>query len=223
MSIEVLRSRLGKEFERFLIEHNLCPECLNELTIKDGEKVCRQCGLVCDYVPNLEERIPYNQTRTPTNLLAYGKNLGGTIQTKGIWRLLADNKDNRHLPIRARMLSSLANQTEHPKITKMLRIGSQLCDTAFKIGNVTVYFGKRNDPKCVKFSNLLGRIIRIVGAYVILANTKLSIEKITKACYILALHMTRNPYTDLIRVHLGVDEQTQRAVTRIYMLLSNLA
>ena len=80
MSIEILKSRLGKEFEHFLIEHNLCPECLSELTVKDGEKVCKKCGLVCDYVPNLEDRIPYNQTRTPTNLLAYGKNLGGTMR-----------------------------------------------------------------------------------------------------------------------------------------------
>lgn len=226
LSIEILKKRLGKAFEEFLVEYDICPECLGDLIVRDGEKVCRKCGLAYTCV-NVENRIPFTETRTPTNLLAYGKNLGGTIRLKGIWCLLADQHDNRHLPLRAKFVNIMAQTVDHPKIAKMLEIGSRLCEQVWTIPTGTgypavVFFGNHRDPEAVKFSNLLGRIIRLVGAYVVLANTKFSTQKITKACFVLALQLTRNPYTFMIMKQLGIEETTLRAVARIYGLLNRL-
>ena len=225
MSIQVLRERLGENFTSFLIENDICPECLGNLTVKDSEKVCVKCGLVCGRV--FQARIPFNETRTPTNLLAFGKNLGGTIQTKGIWALLANEKNNKHLPLRARFLSIMAHTTDHPKIARMLQVGSELCETRFNfnLGDYTVeiYFGDHTNPENIKFTNLPGKIIRRVGAYVVLANTRFGLRKIAKACFILALHQIRHPYTFFIQKKLEIPEHVVQAVSKIYSIVNNLA
>lgn len=176
------------------------------------------CGFVIDDEANRDPPFWVGDDHNPTNQLAFGRGLGGTLGLKGTWQVLAHGpRGNEDLPIRARQIRIITERTEHPVIERMLKVGSQLCE---------LYgFGDHQDRKSVQFSDMLGRIIRTVGAYLILYNRRVRLMNIAKACFLLTFKYTKvpriagpwgNPPTLNI---LGISQKQYMAVCELYETL----
>lgn len=121
---------------------NLCPECNGQLTHKDGEIVCKKCGLVVEEVFKPENRIPMKETRSPTCSLATDKSLG-TVMSKGsLFRVLARDTPPKNIKcpkcgyelkvragvVPATQIKTIIETNKAPIITRMDKYGSQLMD-----------------------------------------------------------------------------------------------
>jgi hypothetical protein len=161
-TIETLKSKVGNDaFDEFCLIHDLCPICYHDLLEEEDEKVCHACGFSTFKVV-FEQEIPFGETRTPTNLLADGKNLGGTLQEKGAFCTVGNGTGSfKDMPIRMRELA--LNKVESPKILTLLRMG-RLRSQQFGLTKNHI------------FSNDFAKDLRELGFYLICTNKKVCQE-----------------------------------------------
>lgn len=205
-----INERTGGFLENLLVtQFHLCPECLSHLVKKDEVTSCSHCGLVVHNGHNVKNPFWIGDEHNPVNQLSFGRDQGGSLQLKGLWSVLATQSEAKteDLPLRARQISIITNRLEHPKLEQMLRLGSQLCNECG--------FDQHGEPKSVQFSNLLGRIIRTVGAYVILYNERTSVSKLTKACLLVAFRYSKIRQSPTPE-SLGVSPTLFQAVWKLY-------
>jgi hypothetical protein len=206
-------------FSDFLVKHNLCPECLGPLDVRDNELVCMQCGVVLNRY-NLSNMVVFGHENTPVNNLAFGKGQGDTLQLKGLWCVLAKSSkasfkcpkcgaELNDLPLRAQQISIITSKWEHPKILSLLRFGRSRCE---EWG-----FGDKKSSKGILFSNYFGRILRKVGAYLIIANVRFSMCKIADACFVLCIRdlVGEQKYREAVQ-KLNVDSELLREMEAVY-------
>ena len=208
-----LKERTNGSLEVFLLDHHICSECAGDLAQVDGKFVCQICGMVSQR--ELDSSNPFSDHHcSPVNELAFNRNLGGTLQTKGLWCVLAHGpQGNTDLPIRARQISVITEVDEHPKVRSMLRLASGLSN---KYG-----FSNHDDRKCIYFSNMLGGIIRTVGAYVA-CHGDLWSGKIVRACFLLAFEYSALVPPEKMVKSLGVSPELYVAVSQLYERLRPL-
>ena len=147
----------------------------------NGERVCSGCGLVLTRSVVRMQWI--GDSHKPVNNLAFGRGLGGTLQIKGLYYVLAKGSGNKDLPMRARQISILTEKHEHPKIRTMLNQGHEMLE---QLG-----FGDRKNPVNIQLSNMLGSIIRVVGAYMVLHGDRTPVRSVVKACLFAAFRYVR--------------------------------
>jgi len=176
--LQQINSKTGGAFEAFLIENNLCPLCASDLKERTGEKVCLNCGFARNSI-HFRSSIPINETRTPENYLAYNKGLGNTLGEKGLFCVLAHSIGTKDLPIRAKQINIITQKWEHPKILTMKKLGRNL---AHQWG-----FDNHKENRSIIFSNYFGRMLKKIGAYMVLAGINASLKQIVNACFVLSL------------------------------------
>ncbi len=173
-------------FETFCLEDNICPECaqkgeLNELTKKDGETVCPTCGVVWKN-EQFSNRIPFGFSNKPVNLLAEGKGLGGTLQERGMFCVLATQSPTgiQDLPIRAMHTRTITSKHEHPRLANLLKFGNRRC----KEFGIPDYATK---PKDILIKNVFGEMLRTVGGYYVARGLRINTQVIGDGCFVLTL------------------------------------
>lgn len=173
-------------FETFCLEDNICPECaekgeLNELTRKDGETVCTVCGVVWKN-EQFSSRIPFGFSNKPVNLLAEGKGLGGTLQERGMFCVLATQSPTgiQDLPIRAMHTRTITSKHEHPRLATLLKFGNRRC----KEFGIPDYATK---PKDILIKNVFGEMLRTVGGYYVVKGLRVNTRMIGDGCFALAI------------------------------------
>lgn len=177
-------------FDALLVESNICPLCVSKGAISRlsevrGERVCKKCGFVSGDL-KLKSTVPFSETRSPGNFLAWDKNLGNTLGREGLFCVLARTTGTEDLPLRARHITTITQKFVHPKIATMLRLGRQL---AHEWG-----FENHNEPKSVMFSNILGRVIRRVGSYLVVNGLQFNLKHIVNACFVSCLRENAEEY-----------------------------
>ena len=161
VEIESLRRKAGNAFDEFCLEYDLCPLCCRDLLEYEDEKVCQNCGFTTARIV-FEAEIPFGETRTPTNLLANGKNLGGTLQEKGAFCAVGNGTGTfEDMPIRMRELA--LSKVESPKILALLRMG-RLRSQEFGLTKNHI------------FSNDFAKDLRELGFWLICSNKKATQE-----------------------------------------------
>lgn len=176
--LQKINTKTNGRFIDFCIENFLCPECFSDLQERDEELVCTTCGFVVNSL-NPEVSIPFDEPKTPVNALAFGHGEGGTLGARGTFCVLAQANGVSDLPIRAKHISTITLKVDHPKIMAMLRFGRLL---AHEWG-----FDEHGKLKSIIFSNSLGRLIRKVGAYIVLSEWHVPIRKVVEGCFALTL------------------------------------
>jgi len=210
--IEFLNKKTEGDFQRFLIEKSICPECFSDLIkSSDLETVCSHCGIT---VPSFnfhqkDERVWIGRRSKPVNQLAYGKDLGGTLQLKGMWCVIAKANGNLDLPLRARQVSLIIEKCDHPKIMSLLRLGR---GRAHEWG-----YNDHKKRANILFSNYLGEILRKVGAFLIVQNLRFHLGAVVDACFALALKRLKGEEEFKRAVTtLEIEEDLLRQVKQIY-------
>lgn len=168
-------------YTKFMIEQGICPDCVEPFTREGLELVCLKCGLVGERV-DYSSVIPFGSFQSmPLNALEYGKGLGGTLQEKGVWCVLAHGPNGiKDLPIRARQTIILTTKFDHPRISSLLHAAQ----------NRLRQLGLGQDVKSLKvinFRNYLGQMIRGVGSFLVVQNWRASNRKIADACIVLSV------------------------------------
>lgn len=184
--LQQINSETHGALSRFLVESNFCPICIEKgeishLQTRMGETICIKCGYVAENI-SYDQHIPYGQTRTPTNQLAFGRGQGNTLGRKGLFYVLAHGIGQKDLPLRAKQIGIITQKLDHPKITTMLRLGRKRCH---EWG-----FDDHKQPKNILFSNYLGRMLRKIGADIILTGTQTRLGELVDACFVLSLKAT---------------------------------
>lgn len=198
--LKTINAATRGDLESFLVGHDLCSVCLengvvSRLRLRNGERVCIECGYVPEQV-DFSNRIPFGNVRTPVNQLAFGRGLGNTLWSKGRFFVLAHGIGTHDLPIRSKQISIITRTVDPPKIMRMLRLGSKLCHDWG--------FDSHKERKSVIFSNDLGRMLRTIGADIIMRNEQVSLPQVVKACFVLKLKAMGGAYVDAME-KLGVD------------------
>jgi len=204
--------------EELLVVYGICPLCAeNEnvsfLTRRRNETVCTQCGYVPEQYSH-DHKVPFGFSGSPTNLLSFGKGLGGTLQEKGTFCVLAHSdayKDNaQHLPMSAKFIKILTSKLENPKIQSLIKNGRKLCDD---------WGFHEHDARHVVFRNFYALMLRKIGAYLLVCNARSGFKEIAEACFCLALAQCGNTnlFVEAVR-KLDVKESTLNDVTCILEL-----
>jgi hypothetical protein len=215
--------------EELLIDSGLCPSCFAELQeTVDGAKVCPHCAFEFWNGGQIEDnRIPLPQEEgyndghmegsySPENWLAFNKNLGvgQWISRHALCRIIArkNGGSNEDLGVRATELKILTSIADHPKIVKLLEIGSELCKKFCMDTDRNEY---------IVFSNELGKALRKIGAYLIVKGDtpEINLPSTAKAVFVL---LVRKYFPDKFSVAVRTLNPDSNAVGYIYWLLEGL-
>jgi len=170
------------ELSNLLVEHDVCPICVEKgetrsLTARLGGKVCLECGFFSHV---LDFRPPQNDGQhSPPNALSWGNDLGGTLQEKGMFCVLAHTVGTENLPIAMTHLRTIVGTNEHPKIKRMLALGR---DIANDCG-----FSDHSSKESLIVSNYFGKMLRKVGTYFVISNLRISLKSVVHSCFALAM------------------------------------
>jgi len=151
----------------------------------------------------------------PVNELAFDRNLGVTqwINQKSICRIISrKNGDNTDLGIRARELSIITRIADHPKIVKLLALGSELCKD----------FGMNtNRNEHILFSNMLGKELRKIGAFLIVKGDRpdVNLPPTARAVFVILL---RKYFPDKFQDAIKKLKPDADVVGYVYSLLEGL-
>lgn len=170
LDLKFLRTHASKETLQILAtEIKTCLECGNKIEERDGELVCTRCGIVWGNGFFENNKIPFeerNQRRgfeghwSPPNQLAFNKGMGTNqfISRGSFCRIIAP-VNKKDLGVRAIQLRNLTSKVEHPWIVRLLYCGSQICKQ----------FGLHTkDVDCIRFSDQYGKVLRSLGAFMIM-------------------------------------------------------
>jgi hypothetical protein len=190
-----INTHTNGQFEELLGSFGICPLCAMEtgqlsiLQKRKGEKICVKCGYVGNEFTRLEI-VPFGFAGAPGSLLSDGKGLGGTLQDKGTFCVLArsdlyrhsardkDHGSMEHAPMSAKFIRIMESKREAPKIRTLLRYGRKRC----------VEWGfYEHDRKFVAFRNFYGKLLRTIGAWLYLVNMRTNLSKIANGCFVLAV------------------------------------
>jgi len=100
------------------------PECLNGeiVRVRDGEIICRNCGLVLSSEIDFDTQLPFDTTYALESSLAVGKSLGNILPGKGLFKVLAKAPCGiKDLGLRARHIRVLAETCEPPQLARLLK------------------------------------------------------------------------------------------------------
>lgn len=175
------------EFESFLLDHNICPLCLEEEHIEMLKKrhtpesgpmmVCVKCGFVPDQ-KHYTRGVPFGFSGAPGNALSFGNGMGGTLQDPGLFCVIAHSQpydnDKQHLPVSTIPLKILLSKMEHPKIQTLLKHGRARCHECG--------FDMHNEPRAIMFSDTYARLLRKMGKTIIISKAHVNLRKIADAC-----------------------------------------
>ena len=164
----------------------VCPECLGTRVHEDpenGERVCMECGYVLDE-ESISSNIPFGTEEEPntyalTSHISYGKSLGFTMPRSHLYRVVvkasmdrAKKKqkekqvagvDEKKIPIPIRQVQMITQTIEPPFIKNLLEYGSMMLKR----------FGFDRDTSSNHvFSDEYGRLLRKIGAYIIVTKAK---------------------------------------------------
>jgi len=200
-AIETLQVETRGEFEQLCVKWRMCPACLSRLVNKDVDLVCSGCGVVVNREPVLfTEKNLFADDHAPVNDMCIGKNLGGSLQTKGQFYVLAHGSNSLHdLPIRARQIRIISETVDHPKIMALLRYGRLLCH---QWG-----FDDHKRTSSIIFSNYLARLLRRIGAYIALTGLRMPLSGVADVCLLLTLKkLVPEKYPDALeKLNIGED------------------
>jgi len=164
----------------FLLHYNLCPDCgIGKLERHDPDIVCVNCGFVVEN-ENYSTQIPFGTENSPGNPLHEGKGLGGTLQERGTWCLLAKQQGIEDLPIRARHTTIMMSRNEHPRLASLLKFGAKR----------TREFGippTPAKPKDIMINHIYGDMLRSIGALYVVKGWKFHNEVIADPCFALTV------------------------------------
>lgn len=214
-----LNKRTKGALDTVLIENNICPLCIlqntiSELVIRNGERLCTNCGFVADAFPvsfTLHDGPRISLRGKRVNELAYNRGLGGTLQEKGQFCVLARSIGVQDLPIRSRQITTIIERFENPKIRNMLRLGAKRCKEWGIADN-------QKSNQNIIFSNYLGKVLRRIGAYMILTNDHVS-QKLVDACFLLTLKVIKGEKAfDEALEKLDVEPALVQAIRWIYQI-----
>lgn len=136
-----------------------------------------ECGF---FSQTMDFRPPQNDMQhSPTNALSWGNDLGGTLQEKGVFCVLAHTVGTENLPIVMRHLRTIIATNEHPKIKRMLSLGR---DVANDCG-----FSDHSSKQSLIVSNYFGKMLRKVGTYFVISNLRVSLKVIVHSCFALSM------------------------------------
>jgi len=171
-SKQVLKSQdeaFKSDLQRVYLEHNRCQACDGVLRQKDCDLVCVECGLVAEKILGLDEYIPFDENSqskdfeshfSPPNQLAFNKGLGTSqFLSKASHCRILSAVNTEDLGLRARHVRTITAKTEHPWIIDLLNYGSQICKQ---------FDFHRKKDSYARFSNRYGKVLRSLGAYIII-------------------------------------------------------
>lgn len=185
--VQKINSLTHGDFQRFCVHHNICPEDFSPLERQGTEIVCLKCGLVVER-EMFSNVIPFGSESTPGNLIADGKGLGNTLYEKGTWSVIAKGTgSNQDLPLRARQTMIVTQRHEHPRIACLLRLGRRRC-AEWGFADI------KEERKAIIFSNEYGKILRNVGAFLVIRNLRTSPKRVSDACLVIALSLLNYPF-----------------------------
>jgi len=181
----------------------VCPECGSvEFAHADGEKTCRECGVVIDKSNNVVASFTQEKQGNPTNSASFGKSNGDTLRENDMFKVLAQGyvpegyefdaetktgtikyapgaqKFTSDLGLRARFVRIYVSTVEHPTVKQMLEIALRL----LKEWNV--------DPKStfgVSFGNYFATQVRMLAGYFAVMRIKPSLKPMADATFALCL------------------------------------
>jgi len=162
---------------RLKLLHLLKEEIYSECESCDGVTAVEQNN--DGHIPKLASDFDLGSQGSPVTHLAFGKNLGHTIQWKDLLRILkcapAGCED---LGLRARHMNVMATRNEPPQIHRMLELGSKLCKSFGLTGSNWRIFADR-----------LGIFLRKVGTTALLQmnrrNEKLALTRLVRTTFLL--------------------------------------
>jgi len=170
VTLDFLRKTATKgPLEVLAVETGFCFECGGELREKDGELACNGCGVVWGNGALEDDHIPFQEDSqskdfeghfSPPNQLAFNRGMGtNQFLTHGSFCRIVAAVNTEDLGLRARHLRTLTVKNEHPWIVNLLNEGSHICNQ----------FGlHKKDNACIRFSNEYGRVLRRLGAFIII-------------------------------------------------------
>lgn len=151
-------------------EYERCVQCGGPIQRRDHELVCMECGLVQGEAVSMVHRLPMDVTYQPTNLLVFGKGLGGTLDHNSLLRVLAKSPNGtKDLGLRARFIRILTQTVEPPPLKKALEIASK-----------TLTRLKFNENHLI--SNDVGALLRKLMAFCIIAKLDITPKQAADAC-----------------------------------------
>lgn len=196
------------EIEIVLLSYDVCPVCGGDLKTQfskhDGlVRVCTVCGhepkeLVS---PN---KIPFGETRRKSLQSALDDGHGNTLGWKGQFCVQAHTRGVKDGPILAKHIFTITKTFTHPKLMTIRRHGYNLCRRWGLDGNN-------------EFKDHLGYIEQKLAAHIISGNLNLSLKKVAKACFVLALNEAKRirDFNKLLET-LGITDQIVEDVGLIY-------
>lgn len=211
VDLAFLRTHASKETLQVLArETKLCFECGGKLEEKDRELVCVKCGLVWDdgaiedtYIPfaESEQKQDFENQWSPPGQLAFNKELGTNqfLSNRSFCRI-ASITGKQDLGLRARHIRMLTVKTEHPWIISLLSYGKHVCEQ-FNL--------HRHDEACITFANEYGRLLRKVGAYLIVQGKHwTALEKTAHAVFlVLFREFVGEERAEEVQRALGIDDK----------------
>lgn len=177
--LKEINSKTMGHFDLFLLFHNICPSCLADLEISKGIRYCEKCGFCHETTSASSSYIPLGEVRSPVSSLAHGKNLGNTLQEKGVFCVLSKANGIKDLPIRAIHIRTLVRTVEHPKLMRMISLGQNLTN---EWG-----FSDHSDPKSIMFSNYFGNALRRVGGFIACSGLPVQLTRVVRCVFALCL------------------------------------
>ena len=112
----------------------VCSECLEARVVTDperSERCCAACGAVesDQFVDDLDDSLPFDQTYAPTSSIAVCKSTGDTLNSKEQQQVLATgtwtNGNKEDLPLRAKQIR-IMTRTEHPVLDGLMKKAMEL-------------------------------------------------------------------------------------------------
>jgi len=121
-----IRRNLGENVDKNVDKNPMkCPDCGSYdfyVDRKNGEVVCKNCGLVVSFEVDFDTRLPFDTTYALESSLAVGKSLGGTLSGKGLFKVLAKAPSGtKDLGLRARHIRVMTETSEHPQLARLLK------------------------------------------------------------------------------------------------------
>lgn len=217
--LQKINSLSHSEFERLCLADNICPECaeddrLCELKRKDGETVCPICGVVWKN-EQFSNIIPFGDATKPVNLLAEGKGLGGTLQERGLFCLLAKQSATgiQDLPIRARHTMIITSKHEHPRLASLLKFGNRRCKEYGLADHAT-------KPKDFLIKNMYGEMLRTIGSYYVVRGLRFDTQMIADGCFALTVKaiLGQSDFEET-KQHLHLQEAVINQIQLLYEVL----